>query len=73
MAKRKIKVVLSKDVKEFVKDLNEEDKKIFEGAVERVRRNPYVGDEIGAGPLRKMRNKLLWIKREIELRFGKYE
>ena len=64
------KIVYTDEFKKDLKRLTKKDKKMVNEAIGRISRNPYVGDEIGVGLLTKLKNKLLWLKREVLLRIN---
>lgn len=65
---KKYSIILSENVQKEVDTLSEKEKEQFYKELEKVRRNPYMGEPTWGGWKMKIWNKVLWFIREIELK-----
>lgn len=66
---KKFKIVMSEQIKEKMKSLSPKERKELKDAMQKVARNPYIGEPIGGGLKIKLLNKIKWFWREIEILF----
>ena len=71
---KEFEVKFSDQVKNFMSELSEEDKKELEKGIEKLKRNPFCGTSCISGPVGWYLTaimKVRWLWREIELLFTK--
>lgn len=61
------KVEFHPNFEKQLKNMNEEELKLVLLAIEKIKRNPYIGTEIEASPFERFKNKCKYLKRELEL------
>lgn len=70
MKARKFKVRYSNEVLKTIEEHKDDKKfqKLMKEAIKKLKRNPYASEQIDASFFDKIKNKILWLRREIELK-----